>query len=57
MQIEISIGKVGMQPPKNKLIKKGTDIKHFMALQMQKYLTHGAYKLQKYTYEFRLKRV
>ena len=37
MQIEIFIGKAG--PTKNRL-KKGPEIKHFVAHQMQKYLTH-----------------
>ena len=49
MQIEISIGKVGIYatPPKQILIKKGTDIKHFIALQMQKYLTQGGIQTPK----------
>ena len=54
MQIEIFIGKADMQPPKQIQIKKGPEIKHFVAHQMQKYLTQGGCKLQKsYTYKFR----
>ena len=49
MQIEIFIGKVGMQPPqKHKFgLKKGTEIKHFITLQMQKYLTQGSMQTPK----------
>ena len=42
MQIEIFIGKAGMQPQKNKFrFKRGPEIKHFITPQMQKYLTQG----------------
>ena len=35
MQIEIFIGKAGMQPPKNKFrLKKGPEMKHFITPQM-----------------------
>ena len=39
MQIEIFIRKAGMQPQKQIKIKRGPGIKHFVAHQMQKYLT------------------
>ena len=42
MQINIFIGKASMQLPKNKFrLKKGPEIKHFVAHQMQKYITQG----------------
>ena len=57
MQIEIFIGKAGMQPPPKQIkIKKGPKIKHFITPQMQKYLTQGGMQIPKYTYEFRLKK-
>ena len=48
MQIEIFMGKAGMQPPK--YIKKGPEIKHFVAHQMQKYFTQGGVQTPKIIY-------
>ena len=46
MQIEIFIGKVGMQTQKNKFrFKKKPEIKHFIA--PQKYLTQGGMQTPK----------
>ena len=48
MQIEIFIGKAGITPPPTKNIyKKGPEIKHFVAHQLQKYLTQGGVQTPK----------
>ena len=53
------IFKTGMQPPKNKFrLKKGPEIEHFVAHQMQKFLrpTQGGVQTPNlYTYEFKLR--
>ena len=50
MQIEIFIGKAGMQSPKHIKIKQGPEIKDFVAHQMQKYLTQGGVQTPKIIY-------
>ena len=51
MQINNFIGKPSMQLPKNKFkLKKGPEIKHFVAREMQKYLTQGGVQTPKITY-------